>query len=58
MKKSTGFLMGLGTGMVAGAIAAGMLTDCKPMKTPVGRSIRKVGNAVDGAVDHLYSDLR
>lgn len=59
MKKSTGFWMGMSAGMVAGAAAACMLpSPQKRMKTPVGRSIQKMGSTVDRAVDNICSDLR
>ena len=56
MKSKTGFWMGMSAGLMAGAAAAWMLP-CKRMKTPVGRGIQKMGNAVDSAVDSIVSDL-
>lgn len=44
---------------LAGA-AMGMMSPYgrDPMKTQVGKSIRKLGIAVDNAVDNIVSDLR
>ena len=56
MKSNTGFWMGMSAGLMAGAAAVWMLP-CKRMKTPVGRGIQKMGNAVDTAVDRIASDL-
>lgn len=59
MKKSTEFWMGMGAGVVASAAVVCMLpSSTKRMKTPVGRSIQKVGHTVDRAVDNICSDLR
>lgn len=46
-------------GLLAGA-AMGMMSPYgrDPMKTQVGKSIRKLGIAVDNAVDNIVSDLR
>ncbi len=59
MKSCTGFLVGMGAGLVAGAMA-GMMMPCgrDPMKTQVGRSIHKLGVAVDHAVDNIVSEMR
>ena len=59
MKLSAGFWFGMGAGLVAGA-AAGMMTPCgkDSMKTQVGRSIHKLGVAVDHAVDNIFSEMR
>ena len=53
------FWVGLGAGIMAGA-AMGMMTPCsaKSMKRQVGRSVRKLSNAMDHAVDSLVSELR
>ena len=42
------------------AILAGMLLPCgrDPMKTQVGKSIHKLGVAVDHAVDSIVSEMR
>ena len=58
MKMCAGFWLGIGAGLVAGA-AVGMM---KPggrdsMKTQVGKSIHKLGVAVDHAVDNIVSDM-
>ena len=59
MKLCTGFWVGMSAGLVAGA-AIGMMAPCGkvPMKTPVGKSIHKLGVAVDHAVDNIISELR
>ena len=59
MKMCTGFLIGMGAGMVVGA-AAGMMAPCgrQSMKTQVGKSIQKLGVAVDHAVDNIVSEMR
>ena len=59
MKMCTGLLVGIGAGMVAGA-AVGMMMPCgrQSMKTQVGKSIHKLGVAVDQAVDNIGSEMR
>jgi len=59
MKMCTGFLIGMSAGVVAGT-ALGMMvpTGRDPMKTQVGRSIHKMGVAVDRAVDNIVSEMR
>ena len=60
MKKSTGFLLGIGAGLAAGA-AAGMMaphSSKQAMKTQVGQGIHKLGVAVDHAVDNIASEMR
>ena len=59
MKMGIGFWAGMGAGIVAGAVA-GMLLPCgrDPMKTQVGKSIHKLGVAVDHAVDSIVSEMR
>ena len=49
----------MSAGLVAGA-AAGMMLGCRrdPMKTQVGKSIHKLGVAVDHAVDNIVSEMR
>ena len=59
MKMCAGFWLGIGAGLVTGA-AVGMM---KPngrdsMKTQVGKSIHKLGVAVDHAVDNSVSEMR
>ncbi|MEG2175678.1 MAG: YtxH domain-containing protein [Oscillibacter sp.] len=58
MKLCTGFWVGMGTGVVLGA-AVGMMNPSgkQTMKTQVGRSIEKLGHAVDHAVDNIVSEL-
>ena len=59
MKMCTGFWVGMSAGLMAGA-AVGMMVPCGrgPMKTQVGRSIHKLGVAVDHAVDNIVSEMR
>ena len=59
MNCCTGFYIGLGAGLVAGMAAGIMMSSRKgAMKTPVGRSIQKLGLAVDQAVDNIISEMR
>ena len=55
MKGCAGFWVGMSAGLLAGA-AMGMMSPYgrDPMKTQVGKSIRKLGIAVD----NIVSDLR
>lgn len=49
----------MGAGLIAGAAAGAMMPYGKdPMKTQVGKSIRKLGIAVDRAVDNIISDMK
>ena len=59
MKGCAGFWIGMIAGLLAGA-AAGMLSHYgrDPMKTQVGKSIRKLGIAVDHAVDNIITEMR
>ncbi len=59
MKMSTGFFIGMGAGLMAGAMA-GIMLPCgrDPMKTQVGKSIHKLGVAIDHAVDSIVSEMR
>ena len=59
MKPCTGFWVGMSAGMMTGA-ALGMMMPCgrQSMKTQVGKSIHKMGVAVDHAVDNIISDMR
>ena len=59
MKLCTGFWIGMGAGLMAGA-AMGMMMPSSgdSMKTQVGRSIHKLGVAVDHAVDNIVSEMR
>ena len=59
MRTCTGFWVGMGAGLMAGA-AVGMMVPCgrDPMKTQVGNSIHKLGVAVDHAVDNIVSEMR
>ena len=56
MKTSTGFWVGIGAGMAAGAAVGLMMPGGRQsMKTQVGKSIHKLGVAVDGAMDNIAS---
>ena len=59
MNTHAGFWVGMGAGLVAGA-ALGMMTPRgrDSMKTQVGKSIHKLGVAVDHAVDNIVSEMR
>jgi hypothetical protein len=49
----------MGAGMVAGALLGMMVPSGRQtMKTPVGKSIQKLGIAVDQAVDNIVSEMR
>ena len=59
MKVCTGFLVGMSAGLMTGAMVGIMLPYGKnPMKTQVGKSIHKLGVAVDHAVDSIVSEMR
>jgi len=59
MKECAGFWIGMGAGLVAGAAAGMMMTHSRDaMKTPVGRSIHRLGVALDHAVDNIVSEMR
>lgn len=48
------YLCGMGVGLVAGAIVgAAILTQPKARKTAVGKTMQRVGNAVDSAVESV-----
>ena len=59
MKGCAGFWVGMSAGLLAGA-AVGMMSPYgrDPMKTQVGKSIHKLGIAVDHAVNNIISDMR
>lgn len=58
-KPCTGFWVGMGAGVVLGATVAMMNpTGKQSMKTQVGKSIQKLGVAVDHAVDNIVSEMR
>lgn len=57
MKTSTGFWVGIGAGLMAGA-AAGMMMPSDSMKTKVDKGVHKLGVAMDNAVDGIVSDMR
>ena len=59
MRLCTGFWVGMSAGLVAGATMVMMLPYGRdPMKTQVGKSIHKLGVAVDHAVDSIVSEMR
>lgn len=59
MRICSGFLVGMGAGLMAGTLVGWMMPYGKdPMKTQVGRSIHKLGVAVDHAVDNIVSEMR
>ena len=59
MNMCTGFWVGMGACFFAGAVAGMMVPYGRdPMKTQVGRSIHKLGVAVDHAVDNIVSEMR
>ena len=59
MKCCTGFWVGMSAGLMAGAMIGWMMPYGKdPMKTQVGKSIHKLGLAVDHAVDSIVSEMR
>ena len=59
MKMCTGFWVGIGAGMAAGAAVGMMMPGGRQsMKTQVGKSIHKLGVAVDHAVDNIVSEMR
>ena len=59
MKMCAGFWAGMSAGLMAGA-ALGMMAPYgrDSMKTQVGKSIHKLGVAVDHAVDNIVSEMR
>ena len=58
MRMCTGFWLGMGAGLVVGAAAEMMVERGKSPKTQVGKSIHKLGVAVDHAVDNIVSEMR
>ena len=58
MHANTGFWVGMGAGMAAGAVL-GMMTASNrhSMKSQVGKSLHKLGVAMDEAVDSIVSEL-
>ena len=59
MTMCTGFWVGIIVGVLTLA-ALGMMMPCgrQSMKTQVGKSIHKLGVAVDNAVDNIVSEMR
>ena len=59
MNVCAGFWVGMGAGLAVGAVAGMMLPSGRdPMKTQMGKSIHKLGIAVDRAVDNIVSEMR
>ena len=59
MKMCTGFWVGMSAGLMAGTAVGMMMPCCRDsMKMQVGRSIHKLGVAVDHAVDNIVSEMR
>jgi len=59
MQVNAGFWIGMGAGLAAGAVMGMMMPYSRdPMKTQVGKSIHKLGVAVDRAVDNIVSEMR
>lgn len=54
----TGFLVGAGAGLMIGAMAGMMMPYGRDgMKTPVGKSIHRLGVALDKAVDSIIDEI-
>ncbi len=54
MCRTGSYLCGMGAGLMIGAImGAAMLSQPNTRKTVVGRTMQKVGNAVDSAVESV-----
>ena len=59
MNVRLGFIAGMGAGLLAGAAAGTMMPYGRnSMKTQVGKTLQKLGVAVDRAVDNVISDMR
>ena len=60
MKKSTGFLLGIGAGVAAGAVAGMMAPQSsrRTVKRQMDQGIHKLGAAVDQAMDSVVQDMR
>ena len=59
MKKSTGFLLGIGAGVAAGAVAGMMApqNSRRTVKKQVDQGIRKLGTAMEQAADSAASAM-
>lgn len=59
MKKSTGFLLGIGAGMAAGAVAGMMApqNSRRAVKKQVDQGIHKLGAAMEQAADSAASSM-
>ena len=57
MKLCTGFWAGMSAGLLAGA-AMGMLTPSSRTKAQMGKRVRKLGDAMEQAVDSILSEIR
>lgn len=54
-----GFIAGMGAGLLAGAAAGAMMPYGRnSMRTQVGKSLHKLGVAVDRAVDNVISEMK
>lgn len=60
MKKSTGFFLGIGAGLAAGAVAGMMAppSSQRAVKKQMGQGMQKLSGAVDQAVDSISSEMR
>ena len=59
MKKSTGFLLGIGAGMAAGAVAGMMAPQSsrRTVKKQMDQGIHKLGSAMEQAADSAVSSM-
>ena len=58
MNIRAGFLVGAGAGLMAGAVAGMLMPYGRAgMRTPVGRSIHRLGVALDKAVDTIIEEM-
>ena len=54
MCRTVSYLCGMGAGLAVGAVvAAAILTQPNARKTAVGKTMQRVGNAVDSAVESV-----
>ena len=58
MNRNAGWMLGIGAGLLIGSMAGAMLpTNRSAMKTQVGKSIEKLGVAVDRAVNNIIDEM-
>nr|WP_325212655.1 hypothetical protein [uncultured Oscillibacter sp.] len=59
MKKSTGFLLGIGAGMAAGAVAGMMAPQSsrRTVKKQMDQGIHKLGSAMEQAADSMTGGM-